>query len=117
VLPAGTTLDTYTVTSQSATEGPPVAAIPLQNPRMATINFVAMFPSLIEAEVALKNLETLPGFADAWVTPIELTDDGVYTASFTLNVHKGVVERRFFTAVEAPEAADAATTEPTEGEG
>jgi hypothetical protein len=118
VLPADTVLDGYTVTSQSATEPAPVSEIPLQGARIATVDFVALFPTLDRAEAVLKNLEALPGFADAWVTSVELMDDGTYTASFSLNVNSEVVERRFFAApVETDAVTSDAETAATEGEG
>lgn len=123
VLPGGTTIDTYSVESQSANEAAPVAEVPLRQPRIATVNFIAGFPNLAQAKSVLKNLETLPGYAGAWVTPIELTDEGTYSANFTLYVNSDVTERRFF-KVEAESAEPEATEDEavvneaaTDGEG
>jgi len=113
-LPSETTVDTYTVESQTAMEGSPVTTIPLQNQRMATVNFVAEFPTLAKAKAVLESLATLPGYADAWATPIELTDEGAYTATFTLNVNAEIAERRFFEAEEP--VADGAEETSAEGE-
>lgn len=96
-LPEGVSIEKYGVVSQDATELAPVPSVLLQNSRISTISFSARIPALAQAEATLVSLKSLPGYADAWVTPIQVAPDGTYTADFTLNVNSDVLERRFFT--------------------
>lgn len=106
-LPSGVSIEKYGVASQDATELAPVPSVPLQNPRVATITFSTRMPALAHADKTLVNLRSLPGYADAWVTPIVAAGDGTYTADFTLNVNSDVLEKRFFTApAETPESEE-----------
>lgn len=113
-LPAGVTIEKYTVVSQSATDLTPVPSVLLQNARVSTVTFSARMPALADAEATLVNVKNLPGFADAWVTPIQVSPDGTYTAEFTLNVNADVLVKRFFTVVDAEndEATAESSTEP-----
>lgn len=113
-LPAGATITKYSVEAPTFNEGVSIPDNPLRGASVATVRFVASFPSIAAAKNALKNLEILDGYAGAWVTPISRDDDdGTYSADFTLAVNTDVLERRFFEAVEEPEGegADAVSTE------
>jgi anti-sigma factor RsiW len=109
-LPAGVTIEKFTVVGQSATDVAPVPSVLLQNARISTITFSVRMPALADAEAILVNLKSLPGYADAWVTPIEVSPDGTYTAEFTLNVNSDVLERRFSANPDADDGGPA--TEP-----
>jgi hypothetical protein len=105
-LPAGSVIETYLVDSQTALESAPVTAVPLQNPRIATITFTASVPSLASADALLVNLRELPGYADAAMTTASL-DEGLYRVSVTLNINADALEKRFFeSAGDDVEAAD-----------
>ncbi len=107
VLPSGSTITKYTVDSPAFNGGLSASDTPLQGPSLATVKFVATFPSISAAKSALKNLETLDGYARAWVTPISREDDGKYSADFTLAVSTDVLELRFFADAEEPDASEA----------
>jgi hypothetical protein len=117
-LPAGATITKYSVEAPSFNEGVSIPDNPLRGASVATVRFVASFPSIAAAKNALKNLESLDGYAGAWVTPISRDDDGTYLADFTLAVNTDVLERRFFEAVEEPEdeGTDAVATDAEEPE-
>lgn len=114
-LPAGTTIDSYNVVSPSVTDALPSPTIPLEKARVATITFTATFPSFVDAKTVLTNLRALPGFADAWASPVQSEDEeaGTYSANFTLNIDSEALAKRFF-IVDADADSDSADTGETD---
>lgn len=96
-----------TVTSTPITPfGPP--AVLLEKERVAEIKFTGVSPTLPVVAQWLRALETLPGFADASFSRVELAEGG-YTMQVTLHVDSGVYSNRF-----APETAESTDEETQE---
>lgn len=110
-LPAGMVITGAELGSMSATDLPPVATVPLETERVATLNLTATAPTLASAAAWLDNLRDLRGFADLWATPA--TWNGVaYEVEVRLNINASAFEKRFFEGY--GETADAAADEESE---
>ena len=115
-LPAGATIESFTVDSQAAFEPVADVSVPLQRPRIATIAFTVRVPSLPVVDALLVSLRELDGYAGAAVTTIGL-EDGTYLANGVLLVNSDALEKRFFDEPdsEAAEGSDSSSDdEPVE---
>jgi hypothetical protein len=108
-LPAGSELGSLIVTASSPISLVAQPALPLQLPRVATVQLIITAPDLATVSAWMTRLPELPGYADATLTSIERADPNV-KASVTLNVTDAAFANRF---VEVAEEADA---EAEEGE-
>ncbi|TBN57843.1 hypothetical protein EYE40_10825 [Glaciihabitans arcticus] len=72
------------------------STVPLENPRIATIEFTVRTATLPIADKVMINLRGMTGYADAAASTIQADDDGGYIMSITLNVNSEAFERRFF---------------------
>jgi len=96
-LPRNTWLTDFTIDGQSALETTPDIQVPLENDRIATVTFVVATPSLTAAETLLKNIEELPGFADAAISKAEINATNPwYNVEIVLHINSDVLERRLF---------------------
>lgn len=100
-LPADVLIDTVRVDSASplAPYGP--ATVPLQGPRIATLNLLLTSPKLPTVPAWLESLSTLPGYADATPGSVTRLEGGSYQVNLTLNVNEEVFTNRY-----APEDAE-----------
>jgi hypothetical protein len=110
-LPAGSKIGTLTVTASSPITLVPQPALPLQVPRVATVQLTVDAPDLATVSAWISRLPDLPGFADATLTSIERLETGV-KATVTINVTDAAFANRF---VEAPEGTES-DAETDEGE-
>lgn len=108
-LPAGATIETFTVDSQAAFEAVPEASVPLQHSRVATIAFTVRVSSLPVADALLVSVRELNGYAGAAFSTIGL-EDGTYLANGVLLVNSDALAKRFF----EPAEADSEATEGSE---
>lgn len=112
-LPPGSDIGTITVVASSPITYVAQPALPLQLPRVATVQLIVTAPDLATVSAWIARLSELPGYADATLTSIERTDANV-KASVTLNVTDEAFANRF---VEVPEDAEAdVDAEAEEGE-
>jgi hypothetical protein len=117
-LPAGMVITTAEIDSISATELAPVAAVPLEQERVATLTLTATAPSLSAIADWLDNLRDLRGYADAWGAPA-FWDGDHYEVDVRLNINAEAFAKRYFEVKEAvaseeDEAEEASTTEESE---
>jgi len=84
-LPAGVTLDEFSVDASTVTEQYPQSSIPLQGARIATLEFTATSPALPEIPDWLVRLRELPGFVDANPGSVTLGQNG-YIATITMHI-------------------------------
>jgi Tfp pilus assembly protein PilN len=94
-LPSGMAITAVDIDSMSATDLPPIATVPLETERVATITMTATAPSLASAAAWLDNLREVRGFADLWATPATWNGDA-YEVELRLNVNASAFEKRFF---------------------
>ena len=114
-LPPGAAIGTLTVTASSPITLVAQPALPLQLPRVATVQLTVDAADLATVSAWIAQLPALPGFADATLTSIERTEAGV-KANVTINVTDAAFANRF---VELPAEDDAETetdAETDEGE-
>lgn len=102
-LPAGSVVGTLTVTASSPITLVAQPALPLQLPRVATVQLTVNAPDLATVSAWISRLPGLPGFADATLTSIEPGEAGV-KANVTINVTDAAFANRF---IEVPEGEDA----------
>jgi Tfp pilus assembly protein PilN len=95
-LPGGVTLTSVSVDSSTATTSYEQATVPLQGPRVATLNFTAMSPALPNVPTWIDALATLPAFVDAVPNSVTLDDEsGAYIVDITLHVGPDAYSGRF----------------------
>ena len=112
-LPPGADLGELTVTASSPITLVAQPALPLQLPRVATVQLTVTAPDLATISAWISRLPGLPGFADATLTSIERTDTNV-KANVIINVTEAAYANRF---VEDAEGDDAETDAADESEG
>lgn len=112
-LPAGTTIVSITVTGSSPIALVPQPALPLQLPRVATLELKVSAADLATVSTWLGTLPGLPGYADAKLNSTEPGGSGVL-ASVTMNVTDAAFANRF---AEVPEGADGETDDAEAEEG
>lgn len=100
VLPAGASIDSFTVTETSPLTGATgtTSADPLQAPSLGQIAFTARSTTLPVAADWIDALNGVPGLADAWVSDSTLTsgDTGTYYAiTATVQVNSSALSQRF----------------------
>jgi len=118
VLPGGAVITQYSIDSQSATDSAPTTFLPLEKPRVASMNFSVSVPSLPVADEMLVALETLPGFADATASSIAAGEDGNgFVVTVLLNINSEALEKRFFTTETDDGTEITPEAEATENEG
>jgi hypothetical protein len=101
-LPAGTAIVSVTVTGSSPIALVPQPALPLQLPRVATLELKVTATDLATISAWIGSLPSLPGYADAKLNSIEPGGSGVMV-SVTMNVTDAAFANRF---AEVPEGAD-----------
>ncbi|BDZ45115.1 hypothetical protein GCM10025866_10240 [Naasia aerilata] len=94
-LPGGVTLTSVSVDSATATEGYEQPTVPLEGPRIATLNFTAMSPTLPDVPTWIDALATLPAFVDAVPNSVTLDESGAYVVDMTLHVGPDAYSGRF----------------------
>lgn len=110
-LPAGVTLDSFTVDAATVTAQYPQSSVPLQGARIATLQFSAISPNLPEIPDWLNRMRELPGFVDANPGSVSRGSDGAYTASIEMHIDAQAYSNRLNAEAAAAEETDAATTE------
>lgn len=93
-LPPGVTLDVFKIETAAIGSLYPQSEIPLEGPRIATLEFTAISPGLPEVPVWLDGLETLPGYVDAVPGSVQLLNEGGYTVNITMHVDSGAYSNR-----------------------
>lgn len=92
-LPPGTAISSLTVTGSSPIALVPQPSLPLQVPRVATVQLSVAAPDLATVSAWISRLPELPGFADATLASIEPAEAGV-RANVTLNItHEAFANR------------------------
>lgn len=94
-LPGGVTLTSVNVDSSSATKGFEQPTTPLEGPRIATLNFTAMSPTLPDVPTWIDALATLPAFVDAVPNSVTLDESGAYVVDITMHVGPDAFSGRF----------------------
>lgn len=110
-LPAGVTLDVFNIESASILTPYPQSDIPLEGPRIATLNFSAISPGLPEIPAWLDGLSDLPGFVDAVPNSVELDDQRGYTVNITMHIDAEAYSNRM--KEEAERATELGVGAPT----
>lgn len=98
VLPAGTSIDSFTITQASPTEEIAVPGDQLSGPRIASITFTARSATLPDASAWLDGLDSIPGFADPTLQSTTLgEEEGLpyYLMSSTIEVDESALANRF----------------------
>jgi len=116
-LPAGTSMQTYTVSSQSSVEAAAIPELAFESANVGTMIFAVTMSGVAQADELAVNLRTLPGLVDASVLSVIFDDTTLtYTATVSMTFSDELFERRFFPDYVAG-AALLPAVEPTEGEG
>lgn len=98
VLPAGTSIESFTITQASPTETISVPGDQLNGPRIASIVFTARSATLPDGSAWLDALDSIPGFVDPTLQSTSLSEaDGVpfYMMSSTIEVDASALADRF----------------------
>ncbi|AWB90006.1 PilN domain-containing protein [Salinibacterium hongtaonis] len=110
--PAGTEITLVSVDSQNALELAPETAGPLITGRIANIGLTGTTPTYSDVSTLLANIQTLPGYAGASVTQIELTEGAGFEFVMTLSINEAALAKRYYVVPETP--TDAETVEGEE---
>ncbi len=94
-LPADVSINTVTLDSASPLLPYAASTVPLQGPRIATVNLLLTSPKLPTVPAWLESLSTLPGYADATPGSVTLVEGGSYQVSLTMHVNEEVFTHRF----------------------
>ena len=94
-LPAGVTLSSVTVDSASPTTGYAQSTVPLEGPRVATLTFTALSPTLPDVPTWIDALATLPAFVDAVPDAVTLDESGAYVVDVTMHVDARAYSGRY----------------------
>ncbi len=98
VLPANVNIDTFQVTGATPMVPPAASGNPLQEPSVATIQFSARASTVPDSAAWIDALNSVPGFADAWLSAAAVTEDetGIYyTVSGSVQVSELAYSNRF----------------------
>jgi hypothetical protein len=95
LLPADVTVDSVAIDSTSPLLPYAQPAVPLQGPRVATVNLTVTSPGLPQVPDWLEDFRELPGYADSAPGTITRTDTGGYTVTLTLHVNADAYLGRF----------------------
>lgn len=98
VLPAEVSIDTYAVTVSTPMTLPAPPADPLQAPSIGQLSFTARSTVVPNTSAWIDSLNSVPGFADAWVSDTSITEDesGIYyNVTATVQVTDGAFSHRF----------------------
>lgn len=114
-LPAGVTLNTFSVDASTVTSQYPQSNIPLQGARIATLQFTATSATLPEIPDWLNRLRELPGYVDANPGSVALDESSGYVASITMHIDAQAYSNRL-TAEEDADDASSDDGSATEGE-
>ncbi|WP_140425509.1 MULTISPECIES: hypothetical protein [unclassified Cryobacterium] len=95
ILPADVTIDSVTVTTSSPWAGFVQSAVPLTQPRTASLALETTSPGLPTVPQWLVGLKDLPGYADASPGSISRSQDGSYVVSLALNINAAALSNRF----------------------
>lgn len=98
VLPPNTSIDTLTVTAATPITPANPPADPLQGANVGQIVFSARSSTVLDTAALIDALNSVPGFADAWVSTSSLSEDehGVYFAtSATVQLTDAAFSHRF----------------------
>ena len=95
ILPADVSIDTVNVTSASPWTAFAQSAVPLMQPRTASLALELTSPGLPTVPQWLVGLRDLPGYADASPGSISRSEDGSYIVSLALNINASALSNRF----------------------
>lgn len=102
-LPSGTVISSATATTTVPGSAIEVPTEPLLSPSIASIDFVAITPTLPDVSLWIENLAKIPGFAGAQAGTITRRDDGQYNVTINMQVNDEALENRF---IESDDDAD-----------
>jgi len=117
VLPAGASIDNLAVTQATPMTLPPAPASPLEAASIGQVQFAARSLTIPNTAAWVDALNSVPGFADAWVSSAAISEDAesgtiYYTVSASAQVNADAYALRF---IPSDEATAGPTAEPTEG--
>ncbi|WP_136520034.1 MULTISPECIES: PilN domain-containing protein [Cellulomonas] len=98
VLPEGVSIDTLAFSGATPITAPAPPADPLQGPSVGQVQFTGRSSTVPDAAAWVDALNSVPGFADAWVSSAAVTDaEGTvyYTVSSTVQVTEAAYSGRF----------------------
>ena len=101
VLPAGVSIETLAVTGATPMTAATVPVNPLQGPSVGLITFTGKTATLPDTAAWIDALNSIPGFADAWVSAATLTKTDTtneYTVASTVQFTTAAYARRFAAA-------------------
>lgn len=101
VLPADVSVESYTVTGATPMTAPALAADPLQGPSVGQVQFTGRTATLPDTAAWLDALDSIPGFADAWVSAAAVTATETttyYTVEATVQFTDAAYAQRFAAA-------------------
>ena len=99
VAPDGWQLRMLTTAMPSPVDVPVAAVNPLADPGIGSISFSGRATTLPDIAAWIDALESIPGFADAYFTTAEITDEAgfvFYDVAATVQVNTGVFALRYF---------------------
>jgi Tfp pilus assembly protein PilN len=94
-LPGGVSLTTVSVDSASPMKGYEQPTAPLEGPRIATLTFTALSPTLPDVPTWIDALGTLPAFVDAVPDSVTLDESGAYVVNMTMHIGADAYTGRF----------------------
>lgn len=108
-VPADLSIESFAIDAGSPIEDFSAASIPGDQPRVATVTFVANTSRLASAQEWVAALKNLPEYAGARATTISRDDDGTIALTIALQITDAAYSKRFTPATEPPAET---TTEP-----
>jgi hypothetical protein len=97
-LPPNVSIDEVTIIGATPMVAPPVSATALQAPSLYTITFAARSMTIPDSAAWADALNSVPGFADSWVSSVTVTAQGTttyYQVAGTVQVNNVALANRF----------------------
>lgn len=101
-LPAGAVLTLVNVDSQSSLQLLAEDAGPLMSQRIATVGLTGTTATYSDISALLTNLQSIPGYAGAAVTQIEVVEGAGFEFVISLSINEGALAKRFYVVQEEP---------------
>jgi len=94
-LPSGVSITTVETDGATPILDYPQSDTPLEGPRVGTLVFTAVSPTIPSIPVWLEGLAGLDGFVDAVPNSVTLSEDGTYLVTMTMHIDAGAYSGRF----------------------
>ncbi|NMR20165.1 fimbrial assembly protein [Cellulomonas fimi] len=94
-MPEGVLLSNINVTSATPMLAPAAPLDPLQAPSVSRVDFMARSTTLVASGAWIDALNSIPGFADAWVSSVAVAEDETYGPHYEVTASVQVDESAY----------------------